>query len=52
MFLIDKLSSYSDDMLEALIPLFVDFLYFPTNVISPLSEFLVEKACQNPMTFG
>jgi hypothetical protein len=52
LFLINKLSFYSDDMLEALIPLFVYFLYFPTNVISPLSEFLVEKACQNPMTFG
>jgi hypothetical protein len=45
LFLIDKLSLYSDDMLEALIPMFIGFLYFPTNIISPLSSFLVEKAC-------
>jgi hypothetical protein len=50
MYLIKQLSSYSDDMLEALIPMFVAYLYFPSNVSCPLSEFLVEKACENPMT--
>ena len=37
-------------MLEALIPVFISYLYFPTNVTSPISEFLVEKSCQNPMS--
>jgi hypothetical protein len=48
--LVNKFAQYSDDMLEALIPVFISYLYFPTNVTSPISEFLTEKACQNPMS--
>lgn len=50
LYLVNKFALYSDDMLEALIPVFVSYLYFPTNVTSPLSEFLVERACQSPMS--
>ena len=50
LYLVNKFALYSDDMLEALIPVFIAYLYFPTNVTCPISEFLIERACQNPMS--
>lgn len=49
MFALDGISqNYHDEMLLALIPALVGFLVNPTNVICPVSEFLIELACRSP----
>lgn len=50
LFILEKIANLKEDLLIACIPFFLGALYYPTNVVSPLSEFLLEKAAQNPLT--
>lgn len=50
MFVLDRLSNnFHDEYICSLIPVFVGFLMYPTCVISPVSEYLVELALRCPM---
>ena len=52
LYLIKNLRKLKDDLLIALIPIFINYLNFPTNVCCPVTEMLLEKAAQTPLTFG
>lgn len=43
---------FRDDLIKALIPFFVGFLAHSPQVVSPVSEYLVELACKYPLAMG
>lgn len=50
---LEKISKhYHDELILALIPVFVGSLVHAHNVVTPVSEYLLELAAKSPMIFG